>query len=345
MAKVLVSESNLTNIANAIRQKNGGSSQYTPAQMADAILAIQTGVEPWEINIIQSANQTISVNTSLSKTGTASYLFGESTDVPTVLATVTPSTGYNAGTASVQRSGNTFSVSASAATLKTYTVTIEQTSHQTITVTCNGTPHTTSFTASHGSTWTATIVADEGYNAGTLSATSGTLTDNIEISATPATVKIYNGASIIAGDINFGDEETFGYIDPVNDDPHSSMIHSVDGCEIYIDDETSQPVIISAFNSETGGGITLSVGSEDAGWFQQFGGYVNVFQHGFGGTVEQHIVQNLTMSSTSVNHVDNRHINIVTQNQFEYGLRYGIVFSGDTLTDEQLVSWYQEHGL
>lgn len=225
------------------------------------------------------------------------------------------------------------------------TVTIVQSSNQVITVSCNNELHTTTFTAQLGDTWIATIVADVGYNAGTLSTISGTLTENIEISATPATVKIYNGASIVAGDINFGDEETFGYIDPVNDDPHSSMTHSVDGCEIYRDDETSQPVIISAFNSETGDGITLSVGSEDAGWFQQFGGYVNVFQHGFGGTVEQHIVQNLTMSSTSVNHVDNRHINIVTQNQFEYGLRYGIVFSGDTLTDEQLVSWYQEHGL
>lgn len=189
MAKVLVSETYLTNIANAIRQKNGGSSQYTPAQMADAISAIQVGGSgsQWEVNITQSANQTISVQSSISKTGTSSYVLGESTDVPTVLATVTPSTGYNAGTASVQRSGNTFSVSASAATLKTYTVTIEQTSHQTITVTCNGTPHTTSFTASHGSTWTATIVADEGYTAGSLYYSSGTLTDNITISATLAT--------------------------------------------------------------------------------------------------------------------------------------------------------------
>lgn len=43
MAKVLVSESNLTNIANAIREKNGSSNTYTPAQMATAISNIPTG--------------------------------------------------------------------------------------------------------------------------------------------------------------------------------------------------------------------------------------------------------------------------------------------------------------
>lgn len=43
MAKVLVSESNLTNIANAIRTKNGSSNTYTPAQMATAISNIPTG--------------------------------------------------------------------------------------------------------------------------------------------------------------------------------------------------------------------------------------------------------------------------------------------------------------
>lgn len=67
------------------------------------------------------------------------------------------------------------------------TVTITQSANQTITVTCKNVAHTTSFTAQLGDTWTATIVADEGYNAGTLSATSGTLTDNITISATSAT--------------------------------------------------------------------------------------------------------------------------------------------------------------
>lgn len=40
MAKVLVSDQYLTNIANAIREKNETNITYTPAQMASAILAI-----------------------------------------------------------------------------------------------------------------------------------------------------------------------------------------------------------------------------------------------------------------------------------------------------------------
>lgn len=43
MSKVLVSESNLTAIADAIRAKNGGSDTYTPSQMAAAIAEIETG--------------------------------------------------------------------------------------------------------------------------------------------------------------------------------------------------------------------------------------------------------------------------------------------------------------
>ena len=40
MAKVLVSDQYLTDIANAIREKNETNITYTPAQMASAILAI-----------------------------------------------------------------------------------------------------------------------------------------------------------------------------------------------------------------------------------------------------------------------------------------------------------------
>lgn len=45
MARVLINESNLQNIADAIRAKNGSSDTYTPSQMADAITAISTGGE------------------------------------------------------------------------------------------------------------------------------------------------------------------------------------------------------------------------------------------------------------------------------------------------------------
>lgn len=73
----------------------------------------------------------------------------------------------------------------------TVTVTIVQSANQTITVICNGNSYTSTFTAEAGSTYTASISASIGYNAGTLSSTSGTLTDNITISATAATLKTY----------------------------------------------------------------------------------------------------------------------------------------------------------
>lgn len=73
----------------------------------------------------------------------------------------------------------------------TVTVTIVQSANQTITVICNGNSYTSTFTAKAGSTYTASISASTGYNAGTLNSTSGTLTDNITISATAATLKTY----------------------------------------------------------------------------------------------------------------------------------------------------------
>ena len=43
MANVIINDTNLTNIANAIREKNGGEILYKPSEMADAILAIEAG--------------------------------------------------------------------------------------------------------------------------------------------------------------------------------------------------------------------------------------------------------------------------------------------------------------
>lgn len=93
----------------------------------------------------------------------------------------------------------------------TFTVTITQTGNQTITVTHTpsaseygervpvspdapdtSTTHTSTFTAQAEDTWTATITPDTGYTAGTLSpGTSGTITDNIEITASAAS-QIFN---------------------------------------------------------------------------------------------------------------------------------------------------------
>lgn len=46
MAKVLVTDTHLTNIADAIRNKNGSSDTYKPSEMPAAISDIQTGIEP-----------------------------------------------------------------------------------------------------------------------------------------------------------------------------------------------------------------------------------------------------------------------------------------------------------
>lgn len=87
------------------------------------------------------------------------------------------------------------------ATLKKYTFTITQSDNQTINVanttlpTLNGdavtNTYTTSFTAYWGDSWTASISASEGYNAGTLSQESGTITEAVALTATAATLNAF----------------------------------------------------------------------------------------------------------------------------------------------------------
>ena len=61
MAKVLVSESHLLHIANAIRTKNGTQNSYTPAEMAEAISDIESGYpEPsGTVNITQNGTTNV----------------------------------------------------------------------------------------------------------------------------------------------------------------------------------------------------------------------------------------------------------------------------------------------
>ena len=79
-------------------------------------------------------------------------------------------------------------ITASPASKATYLVTIQQSANQTISVVCNGNIYTSNFTANYGDTYTATIKANEGYNAGQLSTTSGTITGPLTISATAASI-------------------------------------------------------------------------------------------------------------------------------------------------------------
>lgn len=70
MAKVLVTESYLTGIADAIRSKNGTSDTYTPSEMSEAILNIPTGGNTYTLeNIVPSQSITTNLTTSNYSTG------------------------------------------------------------------------------------------------------------------------------------------------------------------------------------------------------------------------------------------------------------------------------------
>lgn len=58
MARVIINESNLENIADAIRAKNGSSDTYLPSQMASAITALSTGLNIKILTATVSTDQT-----------------------------------------------------------------------------------------------------------------------------------------------------------------------------------------------------------------------------------------------------------------------------------------------
>ena len=69
MAKVLVNENNLTNIANAIRGKNGSTDTYKPSEMAAAITAISGGGGSNEKAIVEKTFSGIYTNNEITKIG------------------------------------------------------------------------------------------------------------------------------------------------------------------------------------------------------------------------------------------------------------------------------------
>lgn len=73
MRKVLINETNLQEIANAIREKNGSSDTYTPAQMSTAIRDILIGTSSDFDYIIFSTDTTYYNN--FYQVGTPNYLF------------------------------------------------------------------------------------------------------------------------------------------------------------------------------------------------------------------------------------------------------------------------------
>ena len=64
--KVLVSENNLTSIANAIRGKNGSTTTYKPSEMAAAITAISGAAETyWSKNKSRSKEGILAIVTTI----------------------------------------------------------------------------------------------------------------------------------------------------------------------------------------------------------------------------------------------------------------------------------------
>ena len=152
------------------------------------------------ITIIQSANQTISVySVKNGQTFTSTF---ETTKGDNLRLNIEPSVGYRSGDLlldgvkctpnTIQYIDNSHTVSATAAVALQYTLTIKQSEHQTITVTANGKTYTNNVSLPYGTTYTVSITADAGYVSGELNKTSGTITGDDIINATPAIkVQIY----------------------------------------------------------------------------------------------------------------------------------------------------------
>ena len=206
----------------------GSSGTVTAATTVSATAAT---LKTYTLKLSATTNETITLkykNRNAANTGFEAEVTKTSTNSDqsitvrhgtTWTASVSPATGYTAGTLSPGSSGTvtaTTTVSASAATFNTYTLKLGAATHQTITlkyknrnstntgyeteVTKTSTGFEQSFTVRYGTTWTASNSPATGWNAGTLSGTSGTVTANTTVSVSAATHKTFN--LVLAGTSN-----------------------------------------------------------------------------------------------------------------------------------------------
>lgn len=162
------------------------------------VYAFTANIKTYSIYIIQSPNQTIKVTYNGTVFTTDMHFIPYNAQLTAV---VEPDTGYTAGKISTTslRVTSDYTFTATEPSVKIYTLTLKGTTNQTITlkykepggsqksITSSKTDQKIS--VMHNTTWTATIAPATNYRAGTLSATSGTVTSNITISASNA---VYN---------------------------------------------------------------------------------------------------------------------------------------------------------
>lgn len=207
--KVIISQSILNDIANAIKTKTGMGEQekIKPINMANTISSISGEVHlPIAVNITQSEHQTITVTPVNINNGSVSGTTVTPPTTVTLNATIVAEEGYIAGTlnqSSVTANwGDTVSFSATPATSITFDFTLPATTNQTITlsytepgeslVTVLSTSIAQVINMKYGTTWNATVTGDSGYDPGTLSASSGTINSDTIITVTEAIQSLFN---------------------------------------------------------------------------------------------------------------------------------------------------------
>ena len=164
------------------------------------VYAFTANIKTYSIYIIQSPHQTIKV------TYNGTIFTSDMHFIPynsQLTAVVEPDVGYTAGkiSATSLRVTGDYTFTATEPSVKIYTLTLKGTTNQTITlkykepggsqksITSSKTDQ--QIRVMHNTTWTATIAPATNYKAGKLSATSGTVTANITISASNAVFNKY----------------------------------------------------------------------------------------------------------------------------------------------------------
>lgn len=254
----------------------------------------------YDIVVNQSTNQTVYVIYDGNRYTDAFKAVKDSI----ITVEVIPDDGYSAGTVYPSNKftlvGNT-DVSVSAATVKQLNVEIIQSPHQTIYVECNDRGYTSTFNTIYGTKFTASVIPDEGYTAGTLNKTSGTITSDTVIFVSnpsilfyPVTIEkgdhykygvLYNGREYTStfnaaygSSINIYIKSVeVGYIAPDIDNPIQTVVGpitipapkaGVDNCTLTVSGSYEGQVVVNKnigtkFTFKRGDQVTIQVNPSD----------------------------------------------------------------------------------